>query len=193
MSSRDARLKFPRRTRVDELSNESWDDKTQAITTIDAVHKRIHDQKHFKYTTYYADIDDPSGAKFAFFVTGTAEPQHVIPIGGWSAGARIELWEDVTVTGGTGVRGFNSDRNVSDGSLHNLKIYSGIAVYDTTKSGERIHVSYDGAAGFLANMPGGASRENEFILNGNIYYLLWLRPDADNTKGGLGLSWYEEE
>ena len=189
----DLRSKFPRKSRIDEIGNEVLDVHTIALGTIDGFHKRIHAGKGFEYDIFSNDIDTSKGCRIAFWVTGTALDQHILPIGGWSAGSRLEIWEQATL-GSTGAKAtiYNCDRTSSiSGSQINLNVFSGISI---SNKGTRIRVWYDGSSGGgTKNAPGGDSRNRELIIKPNIYYLAYLQPDANDTKGSISLQWYEEE
>jgi len=182
---------FPAKTRGDELLNFAYDEETRAITRIRSVHKMIHAGRTIEYNQYMSDVDVSKGCRIAFWITGSAESPHAHPIGGWSAGSRLEVWEDVTLTDtGTKPTLYNNKRG-STFSQSGI-VFSGVSIYDTGASGTRIRSYYYGGAGGPFGMPGALSADRELILNGNQYYLFWLRPDDDNTKASIGLTWYEE-
>jgi len=77
----------------------SFDTDIDALRTIDPTHGMIHRGRHLNRDIYSSDIDTSQGSRIAFLSTKEA---HVLPIGNWSAGSRLEIWEDVTLTS-TGV------------------------------------------------------------------------------------------
>ena len=182
---------LPRKTRVDELTNFAYDEETRSIGRIRSVHKMIHAGRTIDYQQYSADVDTSLGCRIAFWITGSANPAHMHPHGGWSGGSRIEVWEDVTLTT-TGIKPtlYNNKRD-SEFAQSGI-IFSGVAIYDTTASGTLIQSYYYGGAGGPFAMPGSLAEDRELILKGNQYYLFWLRPDSNDTKASIGLSWYEE-
>ena len=195
MSGRDLRDKFPRKTRIDELGNVVYDYGTESFGAIGAEHHRIHDGKHWEYIQYSADIDTSKGCRIAFFVTGTAAPQHVLMQGNWSAGSRMEVWEYAKLTS-TGLKPiiYNSNRRSSNTS--DLVVFSGITFSGAATiggSGYKIKTRYDGAAGNPFSSAPGDIRAGEFIPKANKYYVLWLKPDANDVKGSIGFRWYAEE
>jgi len=167
----------------------SFDTDIDALRTIDPTHGMIHRGRHLNRDIYSSDIDTSQGSRIAFLSTKEA---HVLPIGNWSAGSRLEIWEDVTLTStGVALTSYNSKR--SSTYVQGLTVFSGIAIYDISKSGTNIRTYYDGSAGGGPNKNSGTVRANEIEILEDIYYIAWLIPDADNTKGVVGVDWYEPE
>ncbi len=181
---------FPRKTRIDELTNLAYDERDRTIGKIGALHKMIHAGRTIDYQQYMTDVDTSKGCRIVFTITGTANPAHLHPHGGWSAAARLEIWEDVTLsTTGTEPTLYNSKRDST--FAESGVIISGASFYDPTASGTLIRTFYYGGAGGPFGAPGTMNEEHEIIAKGNSNYLFWLKTDADNNKASIGLSWYE--
>ncbi len=191
MSGINVRPTFPRKTRVDELTNFAYDERSRNIGKISTLHRMIHAGRTIDYQQYMGDVDVSKGCRIAFWITGSARPAHIHPHGGWSAAARLEIWEDVTLTD-TGVKPILYNNKRSSDFAQSGIVFSGVSIYDTSASGTRIRTFYYGGAGGPFGSPGTMNEEHEVIFNGNQYYLLWLQTDADNNKASIGLSWYEE-
>ncbi len=184
------RSAFPRKTRSDELTNLAYDECARTIGGINDLHKMIHAGRTIDYQQYMTDVDTSKGCRIAFIITGSANPAHMHPHGSWSAGARLEVWEDVVLsTTGTEPTLYNSKRDST--FAESGVVISGASFYDPTASGTLIRTFYYGAAGGPFGSPGAMNEEHEIILNGNSHYLFWLKPDADNAKASIGLHWYE--
>ena len=183
---------------VDYIINEIWENGDPHIGTIETEHMRIHRGEHFFRDFYLSDIDDPSGIKFLINPTGASTEAHLLYAANFTAGTRIEIYEGFTpLTTGVQYVALNNKRDSAtsaDALLYKDCTISGANPAAHRATGALISVIYLGAAGSNPNVnaPGAGGRGSELILNSNVKYLFWVRPDADNTKGTVGFNWYEE-
>jgi len=164
------------------------DKATNSFQTIDYAHHEVHDQSHFFWTDYDADVDTASPKYYRLTTPNTTKWIHMLFILYSEGVGKWELFENPTVNAaGTTVTTFNSDRNSATAATL-------VVAYDATSTADGTLIftwrTGSGTTG-PTRIGSEASRGQEIILKQNEDYFLKFTPDADNAKIKLNLEWYE--
>lgn len=153
-----------------------------SITTIDEVHKKIHDGKRFVACESGSLV---SGAVKRFLITTDGVSAHFIYGVNADSGMTIKFYEAPTVTApGTEIANYNRDRD-SD-------IVSELIVKeDGTVSANGTLINCDLSGASVPHSAGSAVERDGFILKKETTYLLELTANA-NLNYAAKLDWYIE-
>lgn len=183
-----ATLPTVRTTIMDGAGNEAEiDDVGQALIGIDFAHHEIHEGNHY-FVSGYTEKDTSETMAFALTTNATAHVHMT-----WSIAAslktNVKVYEGSTVTGGTAVIPYNSNRNSSNTSTVTL-----VSNPTVSGTGTLIASSGFGAVGNkLSSFGGSTDRESEIILKTSTCYRWLITSEDDNNVLDYIGSWYELE
>ena len=181
----------PIKTRGDKVLGNIHDAEVYSIGAINEEHMMIHKGLSYHYSNYYADIDSPSGVKYALFATGSTYRAH-FTVRGLLVGqaGRYTIYETgaglpFTANTGTQVTPLNRKRNSSNGA--EALLWENPTVF---RSGTKLLDDYIAAGNKLSDV---VDHQDEWYCAPNKYYLISIIPAADNANGTIHLNWYEEQ
>ncbi len=174
------------------MVDNAYDTRSKTIGTIDIVHKRVHQGKHFVYTANKSATLSTHFINVFFIGQGsTKNKRHMImDVSADKAGMFTFLEGSLSSgAGGTTATAINSDRMSTIVSQHKIK------VQPTTKSsgaGTTLYATYIGANSPPVRVGGNDGSRNEFILASSKSYLARFNPGTNATNVIIVAQWYEE-
>jgi len=183
------------KTRADKVLGQVHDSEVYSLGSISSEHVMIHKGLSYTYSTYFPDLDTPSGGKFALFPTGSDYRAHFTLRGTVEGQAgRLTIYETgaglLLASNGSdisGVRITPINRKRTSTNIAEMQVYEGAIVF---RSGTKLVDEWIPAGNKLS---AEISHTDEWYLAPNNYYLVSWIPDADNASGNVRLEWYEEQ
>lgn len=177
----------------DGIGPATLDKSTHATNMIDYEHHEIHDGSHY-FTRGWTTIGN-SGIPLYFSLTTPTGSKWLHLIFSVNADNLIEMkeFEGATISGGTTVNYFNSNRNSTKTSLVNIKSNPVISGAIPT-SGTLLATTRFGLAGVNPNQQGiigEHGRSNELILKSGTTYLWEFKPGGNTVIFNWVANWYE--
>lgn len=157
------------------------------LIAIDLPHHKIHEESHYFWSDYDADVDT-GGPKYWRLTTPATGRVHLV----WSIQASLngllQIYENPTISGaGTAKAAFNSDRNSTETST--VTHY-----YDSTTSADgtllkTFSLGSDGANPVGAD-GGDSEHTTEMILKASEDYIFKFTAGTDDSRVSLNLEYY---
>lgn len=174
----------------------SVDNSTESLQTIDYAHHEIHSGSNYRVQCNNDTIGNGGTLVIGFFVPDQTKLPHMLWDFVHSGSMTLRLYEDVTITTGTGTDFVcrNSRRDAGDNSIlqgtATGSLVSGSVTCDPIFTGGTIvSLKKDYSA---RGEGGGQSRRAEVILKSNTYYAFELSNEETTSQGGqIRLEWYE--
>ena len=180
----------PNKTHGDKVLGNVWDAEVYSLGAIDETHVMIHKGLSFHVGQYWADIDSPSGVKYALFPTGSDYRCHITfksKINGQPT--RVTLYETGAghILTGTGSQITPINRKRTSSYTAQTLVWENPTVF---RSGFKLVDDYI-AAGVKSSDE--INHSDEWYLAPNKIYFVSVVPDADNASGTIHLDFYEEQ
>lgn len=165
-----------------DILREANDPLTGALTTIDGIHRHLHDGEAFIYSGA-ATLSDAAAQDILLVVPAGIYPHIFFTVRG-SGETNAVLYEAATVSAnGTGVAEINRNRNSTN--VASLAVYTGPTV---TGTGTVLMTVHFGSGQQL----GGEDRaEQEFLLKPSTIYLFRITSEANGNDLSWQIGWYE--
>jgi len=161
-----------------------------ALSTIDWVHREIHEGNTYQVTTYTGSVANNDSWSLMISLTGTAKNAHTVWEFAAGGDAEVRFYENVTGSSyGTQIVSHNMDHVSHNVSEVQVFMNPTITVYNTIV----FNVLLPGGSGGTAG--GGTFRQGtEHILASGQRYLLQVFNRAGTAKPmSIGVQWYEED
>lgn len=174
----------------------SVDDSSESLQTIDYAHHEIHSGSTYRTQCFNDSIGNGGTVVIGFYVPDQTKMPHMTWEFVHSGTMTMRLYEDVTITAGTGTDRLcrNSRRDAGDTSIlqgtgTGSLVSNYVTCEPTISGGTVISLKKDYSA---KNTAGGGARRNEIILKPDTYYAFELTNEETTAQGGqIRLEWYE--
>ena len=176
--------------RTEKLLQDARDGMTNALQTIEYEHHEIHAGSSY-FIVSYDSIGSGEDISFTFTTPSGTKKSHLIFTITGKEPYRVTLWEDATITGGTGttVTTYNANRDSSNTSGVTVSRDSTITSHGTIL--QRFNEGVAGTGPQSTSTPGTGGRASEIILDDGSTYLFVITSDAASNVVGYEFDWYE--
>ena len=169
------------------LESPTIDGSTNATTTIDYEHHKVHDSSHY-FTKSIATVASGATVAYLMAVPSSTKLPHLVWSGTGSAITDVVLIEGVPNTlKGTVQTIFNNDRNSSN--------VSGCTFYRTVTggpwTGTTLYQIKSGAATQQSRTPASSERGAELIMKSGVTYAFLFTSGTNDNLTNLVCEWYE--
>jgi len=161
---------------------------THSLVSIRTVHHQIHEGESFSSNDVTTNVQMAAPKRYLLITPDTDTRAHFVFRIGTEPGAKIELFEDTTVSNnGSVLPIFNNNRNSAN--ANELLIYEDPTV---TGDGTCIFVEQDGTTTAGGKIGADISHDDEIILKQNTIYQIKITVLANGTDVSTHMDWYEE-
>jgi len=173
---------------IGDLERSKFDAATNAVVRISDAHKETHDGNHFVVSEVNS-LDDTNTREYLVTTPNTTKWSHFMLTVIGSLDTKIDVYEDTTKTGGTGLTEHNRNRNSSTTATTTVAHTPSGAGDGTLIFTMRFgHDTLSTALGGIVDTSRG---ENEWVLKQNAKYLIRITSNTDGNNITSILNWYE--